>query len=108
MKSRRNIALTGILAGFMFGLLPSEANAISAGDVVGKMSEDQQYGYLTGAVDMVIFLHSSKGEGERAECIMNWFYRDDTSAKEVIGVFHNYKDKPAIGLLHVLINRHCK
>lgn len=108
MKSCPNSALTGILAGFMFSLLPSEGRAISAGDVVDKMSEDQQYGYLTGAVDMVIFLHSSNGEGDRAECIMNWFYRDNTSAKEVVAVFHNYKDKPAIGLLHVLINRHCK
>lgn len=108
MKSFQNIVLTAISAGFVSSLFPSERKAITAGDVVDKMSEDQQYGYLTGAVDMVIFLHSSNGEGDRAECILNWFYRDDASAKEIVAVFHNYKDKPAIGILHVLINRHCK
>ena len=88
--------------------LPSPAGAISAGDVVDKMGENEQYGYVTGAVDMAMFLHSQIGNGTKAECIFNWFYTEETGVEEVIAVFYNYKDKPAIGLLHVLMDRHCK
>jgi len=96
------IVAAGLLA------LPSPAAAISAGDVVDKMGAKEQYGYITGAVDMVLFLYSKNGQGEKAECGLNWFYNGGGGPKEVIEVFHNYKDKPAIGLLYVLIERHCK
>lgn len=95
-----------LLAGLI--AFPVAANAITAGDVVEKMSNDQAAQYLSGAVDMVLYLDSMNGEGQKAECILNWYYRDKSSPAEVIAVFGNYKDKPAIGLLHILIDRHCK
>lgn len=88
--------------------VPSPAGAITAGDVMDKMTEPEAAEYTAGAIDMAMYLYGKNGDDAKAKCILNWFYQDNTSAKEVVAVFNNYKDKPAIGLLHVLIDRHCK
>lgn len=109
-KAQIGASITLVLAvlGGLFSLSSSPAEAVTAGDVVGKMSKEERYGYLSGAIDMAMFMHSQNGGGAKAECIMGWFYKDKKSGEEIAALFDSNKARPAIGLLHVLIGRHCK
>jgi hypothetical protein len=83
--------------------------AITAGDVLDRMGADQRSGYLTGAVDMAMYLASAQEKNNaKAECIMNWYYgKNGPGPRDVIATFDRYPDRPAIGLIKLLIDRHC-
>lgn len=87
--------------------IPSQVVALTAGDVLDKMNADQRTGFNSGAVDMASHLFAADGKFVKAKCALDWFFRTDGSVKEVHTFFEAHRDKDAVALLHVLINRKC-
>lgn len=104
-KSRRFI--TGVIMAVLLAATP--AFAITAGDVLDRMSADERGGYITGAIDTAIYLAAVQEKNNaKSECILNWYYGDKAKGpREVIATFERYKDKPAVALIKVLIDRAC-
>ncbi len=102
---RTRVAAVAILV----AALTVPALAITAGDVLDRMKPDERNGYFDGAIEMAMYLAATQEKNDaKAECILNRFYRGDGSAhREAIATFERYKDKPAAGLLKLLIDRHC-
>lgn len=94
------LALTVLIAA-------APARAITAGDVVDKMDPPARSSFLGGAVDMASYHYARTGKQQKADCVVQWFFRTDGALREVLGVFGNYKEHEAVALLDVLMNRHC-
>ena len=93
-----------LLVGF---LAVTPALAITAGDVMDKMEPSERHGFIGGAVDMASHLYAVDGNLEKADCTVNWFFREEDSLREIHDFFDAHKDGDAVGLLSILINRHC-
>jgi hypothetical protein len=101
---RARLVLPAVLAGFL--TIPLPAAALTAGDVVDKMTADERAAFVIGAVTMAQRFYELAGNERKVACIRDW-YRSEGRVRQVHGVFSNYKDRDAASLLHVLINRHC-
>jgi hypothetical protein len=89
---------------------PSAAPAVSAGDVLNRMTEKERFGYITGAIDMAMYLEQveARGSTPRSACILKWYYGTDAAGpRQVLSLFSNYSDKPATGLIKIAIDRAC-
>jgi hypothetical protein len=97
-----------IAATAFFSMFPSApARAIDAGEVMDKMSDDERSGFIAGSVDMAAHLYAMDGNGEKADCAVKWLFDDESSLEEIFAFFDAHKGRDAVGLLSVLINRHC-
>jgi hypothetical protein len=86
----------------------SDAFAITAKDVMEKMTEKQRFGYITGLVDMLSYQHLLSGNRERAQCISNAFYgRNEEAWHKLVDTFGRYPDKAPEGLVVVLMKHAC-
>ena len=86
------------------------ARAVTAGDVLNRMTEKERLGYITGAIDMVMYLEQAEAKGStpRSACILNWFYaKEAPGPKQVLTLFSAYPDKPAVGLIKIAMDRAC-
>jgi hypothetical protein len=84
--------------------------AITAGDVLRRMDEKQQYGYITGAIDMALYLEqvSTRASTPRSACILEWYYgKNAPGPRQVVQLFDGNQDKSAVGLIKILIERAC-
>jgi hypothetical protein len=90
-------------------LLPSgDARAITAKDVLEKMTDKERFGYVTGLVDMLSYQSILAGNRTRAECISNAFYgKTEETWQSVMATFGKFSDKAPEGLVVVLMNRAC-
>lgn len=91
-------------------LASSPAMAITAGEVLDRMSEKEQLGYITGAVDMALYLEqvAVKGATGRSKCILGWFYGPKSSGlRQVLALLEGNRDKTAVGLINIAITRAC-
>lgn len=89
-------------------LLASQpALAITAGEVIEKMEPEQRSGFIAGAVDMASHLYAVNGDREKADCAVNWLFGNEESNREIHAFFEAHQERDAVGLLSVLINRHC-
>jgi hypothetical protein len=95
-----------LIGGLLFMVAPAEA--ITAGEVLDKMDAKQASAYVSGAVDMASVLYWDAGQHDKANCALKWYFDTKGSIAEVMGLFENYKDKDAVALLQILIDRHCK
>ncbi len=97
----------GLMTAILLVAVP--AWAITAGDVLDKMTEKERDGYITGAVDTAMYLASVQEKNNaKSECILNWFYAEKAPGpRQVISTFRQYRDKPAVALIKVLIDRAC-
>lgn len=104
---RSGICALGTLGLFFCGAAP--AYALTADDVLSRMAEKERSGYLAGAIEMAIFVEQSQtGNADRARCIAAWYFgKQAKGPNEVIATFARYRDKPAAGLLDVLLARAC-
>ena len=102
---RLKTIVVAVLAGLL--AIPSPALAITAGDVVEKMKGYEDVRFIAGAVDMYSHLMARNGSQQKADCAVTWFFETDGALREVLGVFENYRDKDAVALIEILINRHC-
>jgi hypothetical protein len=84
------------------------AFAVTAGDVLDRMTDKERGGYLSGAVEMAMYQAGLQGNAKKSECILNWYYKSDgKGSRDVIATFDKYKDKSAVMLIQALIDREC-
>jgi hypothetical protein len=92
--------------------------AITAGDVLDKMTEKERAGYISGAVEMAMFQAATDQHNEnKSRCVLEWFYgtraadgvplKDPVGPSQIIAAFNRFRDQPAIGVIALLINRAC-
>lgn len=105
MKLTVAARFTAMLLPVVFAAGP--ALAIDAGDVMDKMEPRERHGFIGGAVDMASHLYAVNGNREKADCAVTWFFDDENSLREIHDFFDAHKDKDAVGLLSILIDRHC-
>lgn len=105
MRARWSLYSAAVLLGVAAGGAP--AAALTAGDVLDKMNADQWTGFNSGAVDMASHLFAVEGKFVKAKCALDWFFRTEGSVKEVHAFYEAHRDKDAVALLNVLINRKC-
>jgi hypothetical protein len=86
------------------------ASAITAEDVMKKMSHEQRVGYLAGLVDMLAYQAAANGDRAKGNCIADRFYREkrEDSIARTLEVFSKFSDKRPEILLSVLANQLCK
>jgi len=106
MRLKATLPAAVVVAGGLLAL-PSPAAALTAGEVSGKMDSHQENAFIAGALDMAASFYDRAGKSQKSKCLMHWYYDDVRSIPEILGVFENYKDKEAVDLLYVLIDRHC-
>jgi hypothetical protein len=88
--------------------LPHSAFAITAKDVLEKMTDKERFGYVTGLVDMLSYQSVLAGNRARAECVSKTFYENtEATWKLVVATFEKYSDKSPEGLIVVVMNRAC-
>jgi hypothetical protein len=97
--------LTAALLAGIFAAGP--AAAIDAADVMDKMNGDQRSSFLSGAVDMASYLYAVNGNQGKSQCAVEWFFRQKDSLREVHAFLDAHKDKDAVALVSILIDRHC-
>lgn len=91
-----------------FCLSAQTASAITAGDVMEKMTEKERFGYLSGLVDMLSYQALLSGDQPRAKCMVDHFYgRKDKSWASVFAAFGRYPDKAPEGLVVLLARKAC-
>lgn len=71
-----------------------------------RMSSDQRIGYLAGTVEMAAFLSGLAGNADRADCLTSWFYEQD-GTETIVAALSQYRDRQALPVLHLLMNRAC-
>jgi hypothetical protein len=101
--------LSFVLALLAAVVLPAgKARAITAKDVLEKMTEKERFGYVTGLVDMLSYQFVLAGNRGRAECVTKAFYGNaEDTWRSVLSTFEKFSDKAPEGLVVVLMNRAC-
>lgn len=101
----RRLAIAAAVALF----IATPALAIPAGDVLDRMTLDQRSGYLSGAVEMAMFIAATQERNQaKSDCIRNWYFGEGTgSAREILAVFEANRKREAMPLIMIVINRHC-
>jgi len=89
-------------------LAAEPARAITAKDVLEKMTDKERFSYVTGLVDMLSYQSVLAGNGQRAGCISNAFYsKTEETWRLIVSTFEKFSDKSPEGLVVVLMNRAC-
>ncbi len=97
-----------LIFSFLFLLLvPQVAGAITALDVMEKMSKEERFNYITGMFDMMSYQYILSGDEKRGKCIIAKGYRDKSMFVRIYATFLRYPDKPAAGLVILLMNKAC-
>ena len=100
-----------MLLGIMInGLQVEEAKALTAGDVLNKMSSKEQSSYVAGVVGGLAQARWIKDQPDTSgmQCISGWFYNGQREKWNQINTwFNRHLDKPANALLYVLIKKEC-
>jgi len=105
MRALRILLLTGV----MVAVVSPRLTAITGGEVL-KMTEKEQFGYITGAIDTMLYLEQAGAGGStpRSRCILDWFYgKNSRAAGQIVATFNSYQDRPAVGLVKLLVDRAC-
>jgi hypothetical protein len=89
-------------------LATQPARAITAKDVLEKMTEKERFSYVTGLIDMLSYQLVLAGNRPRAECITNAFYgKTEETWRSMVATFEKFSDRNPEGLVVVLMNRAC-
>jgi hypothetical protein len=100
--------LLGVTLALSAATLP--ARAITAEEVMTKMSQQERFGYLNGLIDMLAYQTAAHGDHEAGNCIIDRFFREkkEESWERMYAVFTRYSDKRPEILLTVLAKQLCK
>ena len=103
------LELSPMMAAALIGtsLVTSEANALTAEDVMERMSQPERIGYIHGLVDMAAYQARLDGNEELAQCIAAWFYDSDEGPQTVWANLDAYSDHATEAILTLLIEREC-
>lgn len=89
----------------------TNASALTGKEVTEKMSQDQQFGYLAGLVDMSVFQAAMSGNGARSNCIYEAFYKnvakDSSPWRRIDAALREHPDKRAESIVHLLLLKIC-
>ncbi len=99
-----------MLFGGIFASSGGAAHALTADDVLNKMSNDQQHGYISGMVDGLAYARwlQDKPDSTGMQCIYGWYYSGKKEKWALIHQwFERHLDKPVDALLYVLIKKEC-
>lgn len=86
------------------------AAALTADDVMNKMSEDQRFGYISGIVDGLAFARWQQDKPDNAgtQCIYDWYYGGDGAAgQQILRQFEARPERHADVLIYALIKGQC-
>lgn len=81
--------------------------AITAKDVLDKMSKEERVGYLTGLIDMLAYKELLAGDKAYAQCLSDAFYKDKTMGERIYSTLAAYPDKAPEGLVYLLFKKAC-
>jgi hypothetical protein len=56
---------------------------------------------------MASYLFAVAGNRTKADCAVQWYFGKEEATREIHAVFEAHKDTDAVGILAVLIDRHC-
>lgn len=87
-----------------------QAKALTAGDVMNKMTIDQRLGYMDGIIEGLAFARWLKDKPSKVgmKCIYDWYYSDAEKIHGRITTwFNRHTDKPAGALMYVLTKKEC-
>lgn len=102
-----NDRISIIIVLFLLVATQHNAMALTAQDVMQKMSTTERFGYLTGLVDMLSYQYVLAGDRKRAKCITAKFYDDKAMQSRIFKVFERYPDKAPEGIMVLLMNKAC-
>lgn len=112
LKRRKAHACALFAAVFCLAVIatPYRADAITAAEMMKKMSQEQRIGYLTGLIDMLAYQTAAHGDREKGNCIVEKFYREgrDDTLKRTYEVMEKFADTRPEILLTVLANKLCQ
>ena len=87
------------------------AKALTAEDVMKKMTQDQRSSFLLGVIEGLAFSRyvKDKPNTKGMECIHDWKYgpKGDTNTLRMLDLFDKRPKQPVVPLLYILIKQHC-
>jgi hypothetical protein len=111
MKTHARQTLWAALAGIAMFLAAQPASAVTAEDVMTKMSSEYGQGYLSGMIDMLAYQTGANGNVAKGNCIIDAFFDEKRSAAswaKLRAMYREHRDKRPEILLTVLANQICK
>lgn len=108
--TNRTIATRIAASALIAMVFAAPAFAITAGDLLDRMTEPEREGYIQGALEMAMFMAATQERNStKAQCTFDRFFGDTSAeaARELIAVFGANKDRDAVALITIVINRHC-
>lgn len=99
-----------LLATMINGIQVEQAAALTANDVLNKMSADESASYINGVVEGLAYSRwlRDKPSVKGMSCINNWHYKGgQANYKRTLAWLERHPDKPVGALLHVLIKKEC-
>jgi len=76
---------------------------------MNKMSRDEQFGYITGMIDMMTYQATIGGNKAKADCIVNTYLgeRKDEAWAKLMDAFDALPDRYPAGIVAVLVKEAC-
>jgi hypothetical protein len=83
--------------------------AVTAEDVMKKMSKQERFSYLTGLIDMRAFQLGQTGDAEVSKCIYDAYYREAEGSawSELFSSLEKFSDKQPAAIVYLLIQKTC-
>jgi hypothetical protein len=91
-------------------LTEQSAAAVTADDVMKKMSRDERFGYVSGLIDMLSYQIALSGDKSRAKCVTDAFFRkkeDNEAWQKLVAAFERFPDRSAEAIVFVLMKQAC-
>lgn len=107
MAPFRSIVSSAFVLSLLFGC--ESAFAITAKDVIEKMSKQQQFDYLSGLIDMRAYQALQGGDAALATCINASFYEDKQSKAwlSLIDALGQFGERQPAAIVSVLTGKVC-
>ena len=99
-----------LMAIMINGIQADEAAALTANEVLNKMSVDERAGYFSGVVDGLAQARWIRDKPDQTgmKCIQDWYYTGgEPNHKRIYAWLNKHSGKPANALLYVLIKKEC-
>lgn len=87
-----------------------DAAALTADDVLNKMSAEERVAYVSGIVGGLAYSRFLRDKPDETgmNCIYDWYYTgEEARHQQITQWFERHLDKPAEPLLYILIKREC-
>lgn len=90
--------------------MTGQAFALTAKEVLTKMSADERHAYKAGIVDGLAQARwlKDKPDSTGMQCTYDWFYKNgETSRANLLQLMERNPDKQMSGLIYVLVKKSC-